>query len=146
MTQRPLHVLIAGGGLSGLCLAQGLLKDGHTCAVFERDADLSRKRGYYLHMNADGGEALRRCLPGDLFELYAQTSRQTPDRRESIVLDDQLNVSARNRTSARPTRAPGRTPACTAAPCARSCWPASAIRSGRAGPLFRTRSSPRGSA
>src|SRR5690242_11621253 len=90
MTRR-LHVLIAGGGLSGLALAQGLLKDGHTCEVFERDADDSRKIGYYLHMNADGGEALRRCLPGDLFELYAQTSRRTYDRRESVVLDDQLN-------------------------------------------------------
>jgi 2-polyprenyl-6-methoxyphenol hydroxylase-like FAD-dependent oxidoreductase len=86
-----LHVLIAGGGLSGLALAQGLLKDGHTCQVFERDADDSRKIGYYLHMNADGGEALRRCLPADLFELYAQTSRRTYDRRESVVLDDQLN-------------------------------------------------------
>src|ERR1700729_1651504 len=106
MTDRPLHVLIAGGGLSGLCLAQGLLKDGHTCEVFERDADLSRKRGYYLHMNADGGEALRRCLPG----------------------------------------APGRPPACPAVPCARSCWPASAIGSGRAGPPSRMRSSPTGSA
>ena len=42
-------------------------------------------------MNADGGEALRRCLPADLFELYAQTSRRTYDRRESVVLDDQLN-------------------------------------------------------
>jgi 2-polyprenyl-6-methoxyphenol hydroxylase-like FAD-dependent oxidoreductase len=88
---KRLHVLIAGGGLSGLALAQGLLKDGHTCEVFERDADDSRKIGYYLHMNADGGEALRRCLPGDLFELYAQTSRRTYDRRESVVLDDQLN-------------------------------------------------------
>ena len=88
---KPLHVLIAGGGLSGLALAQGLLKDGHTCEVFERDADDSRKIGYYLHMNADGGEALRRCLPADLFELYAETSRRTYDRRESIVLDDQLN-------------------------------------------------------
>ena len=29
----------------------GLIKDGHTAAVFERDADLSRKRGYDLHMN-----------------------------------------------------------------------------------------------
>jgi 2-polyprenyl-6-methoxyphenol hydroxylase-like FAD-dependent oxidoreductase len=87
---RPLHVLIAGGGLSGLALAQGLIKDGHTCTVFERDADDSRKIGYYLHMNADGGEALRRCLPGDLFELYAETSRRTYDRRESIVLNDQL--------------------------------------------------------
>ena len=92
MTRRPLHVLIAGGGLSGLCLAQGLLKDGHTATVFERDTDLGRKRGYYLHMNGDGGEALRRCLPDDLFELYAETSRITPDRRESIVLDDQLAV------------------------------------------------------
>src|SRR3984885_463 len=42
-------------------------------------------------MNADGGEALRRCLPADLFELYAQTSRRTYDRHESVVLDDQLN-------------------------------------------------------
>jgi 2-polyprenyl-6-methoxyphenol hydroxylase-like FAD-dependent oxidoreductase len=90
-TTKPLHVLIAGGGLSGLALAQGLLKDGHTCSVFERDADDSRKVGYYLHMNADGGEALRRCLPDDLFELYTETSRRTYDRRESIVLDDQLN-------------------------------------------------------
>ena len=90
-TPRPLHVLIAGGGLSGLALAQGLIKDGHSCEVFERDADDSRKIGYYLHMNADGGEALRRCLPADLFELYAQTSRRTYDRRESVVLDDQLN-------------------------------------------------------
>lgn len=28
-------------------------------------------------MNGDGGEALRRCLPGDLSELYAETSRLT---------------------------------------------------------------------
>jgi 2-polyprenyl-6-methoxyphenol hydroxylase-like FAD-dependent oxidoreductase len=90
-TTEPLHVLVAGGGLSGLALAQGLIKDGHTCEVFERDADDSRKIGYYLHMNADGGEALRRCLPEDLFELYAETSRRTYDRRESIVLDNQLN-------------------------------------------------------
>jgi 2-polyprenyl-6-methoxyphenol hydroxylase-like FAD-dependent oxidoreductase len=86
----PLHVLIAGGGLSGLALAQGLIKDGHTCTVFERDADDSRKVGYYLHMNADGGEALHRCLPADLYELYLETSRRTDERKESIVLTDQL--------------------------------------------------------
>src|SRR4029077_2848383 len=52
--------------------------------------DDTRKIGYYLHMNADGGEALRRCLPADLFELYARTSRRTYGRRESVVLDAQL--------------------------------------------------------
>lgn len=89
-TDRPLHVLIAGGGLSGLALAHGLRKDGHSCQVFERDADLSRKTGYLLHVNPYGGEALRRCLPADMYELYLETSRRTPQRRESIVLTDQL--------------------------------------------------------
>ncbi|MEP7177668.1 MAG: NAD(P)/FAD-dependent oxidoreductase [Pseudonocardiales bacterium] len=89
---RPLHVLIAGAGLSGLALAQGLLKDGHSCQVFERDPDFTRKTGYMLHMNAYGGEALHRCLPADLYELYLETSRRTPERRESIVLTDQLDV------------------------------------------------------
>lgn len=86
-----MHVLIAGGGLSGLALAQGLIKDGHTVEVFERDPDLTRKQGYYLHMNALGGNALRRCLPDDLYELYQRTSRANYERHESIVLDNQLN-------------------------------------------------------
>jgi 2-polyprenyl-6-methoxyphenol hydroxylase-like FAD-dependent oxidoreductase len=87
---RSLHVIVAGGGLSGLAVAQGLRKSGHTVDVYERDADLDRKQGYYLHFNPIGGEALRRVLPDDLFELYQQTSRQNYDRHESIVLNDQL--------------------------------------------------------
>jgi 2-polyprenyl-6-methoxyphenol hydroxylase-like FAD-dependent oxidoreductase len=87
---RPLHVLIAGGGLSGLAVAQGLVKNGHTVEVFERDRDLNRKQGYYLHMNAFGGEALRSLLPDDLFALYQATSRTTYERQESIVLNDQF--------------------------------------------------------
>jgi 2-polyprenyl-6-methoxyphenol hydroxylase-like FAD-dependent oxidoreductase len=86
-----MHILIAGGGLGGLCLAQGLRKAGHTFEVFERDLDLSRKLGYRLHINADGGEALRACLPEDLFELYLSTSRNTPPRQLAVVVDDQLN-------------------------------------------------------
>jgi 2-polyprenyl-6-methoxyphenol hydroxylase-like FAD-dependent oxidoreductase len=88
---RSLHVLIAGAGVSGLAVAQGLVKDGHTVEVFERDADLDRKQGYYLHMNAFGGEALRAVLPPDLFELYLETSRVTYERQQSVVLDDQLH-------------------------------------------------------
>lgn len=83
-----MHVLIAGGGLAGLAVAQGLVKNGHTVEVFERDRDLNRKQGYYLHMNAFGGEALRALLPDDLFALYQATSRVTYQRRESVVLHD----------------------------------------------------------
>jgi salicylate hydroxylase len=86
-----LHVIVAGAGLSGLALAQGLVNAGHTVEVYERDEDMDRKQGYYLHFNAVGGEALRRVLPADLFELYVQTSRVTNTRPQSIVLDDQLN-------------------------------------------------------
>src|SRR4051794_16881959 len=86
-----MHVLIAGAGLSGLCLAQGLRKAGHTAEVFERDPDHSRRTGYLSYMNAFGGGGLRACLPDDLYELYRETSRVTPERRESIVLDARLN-------------------------------------------------------
>jgi len=89
--ERALHVLIAGGALSGLCLAQGLRQAGHTVEVFERDPDHSRRTGYMLHMNAYGGGGLRTCLPDDLYELYLETSRATPERRQSIVLDSALN-------------------------------------------------------
>jgi 2-polyprenyl-6-methoxyphenol hydroxylase-like FAD-dependent oxidoreductase len=88
---KELHVLIAGGGLGGLCLAQGLIGAGHSVTVFERDSDLDRKVGYRLHINGDGGEALRACLPVDLFELYLETSRRTPPRQLAVVVDDQLN-------------------------------------------------------
>jgi 2-polyprenyl-6-methoxyphenol hydroxylase-like FAD-dependent oxidoreductase len=89
-TTRSLHVIINGGGLAGLATAQGLLKAGHTVDVYERDADLNRKQGYYLHFNPIGGEALRRVLPDDLFRLYQETSRESYDRHESIVLNSQF--------------------------------------------------------
>lgn len=86
MTRAPLHVVISGGGLSGLALAHGLLKDGHEVTVIERDADLNARAGYYLTLNDFGGTALRRCLPDDLFALYQRASRRTPPRRASIVM------------------------------------------------------------
>ncbi|QIG39447.1 FAD-dependent monooxygenase [Microbacterium sp. 4R-513] len=80
------HVLIAGGGIGGLCLAQGLKRAGISCAVYEAAAEIVHS-GYRLHMNALGGEALRACLPDNLYELYLQTSRRTPEREMSVMLD-----------------------------------------------------------
>jgi salicylate hydroxylase len=89
MTSTSTHVLIAGAGLSGLCLAQGLTAAGISCAVYERDPDLTRRAGYRITINGDGGDALERCLAPDLYELYLQCSRVTPPRRMSVVIDEQ---------------------------------------------------------
>ena len=87
-----LRVLIAGGGISGLVLAQGLKRSGVDCVVFERDPAERRRSGYRLTLDADGGDALAACLPPDLYELYLRASHQTPARYEvSIVVDSQGN-------------------------------------------------------
>jgi salicylate hydroxylase len=86
-----MHVLIAGGGLSGLCLAQGLTAAGVSCAVYERDPDLRRRTGYRITINGDGGQALRSCLAPDLYEVYLRSSRNTPRRAVSVVIDPQCN-------------------------------------------------------
>lgn len=86
-----LHVLIAGGGVGGLTLAQALTRAGVSCAVYERDPAGAPRAGYRLTMNADGGNALRACLPDDLYELYLQTSRATPPRPLAVVIDSQCH-------------------------------------------------------
>jgi 2-polyprenyl-6-methoxyphenol hydroxylase-like FAD-dependent oxidoreductase len=66
-------VAVAGAGLGGLCLAQGLLRAGLEVTVYERDQALdSGGQGYRLHI--DAGPALRSCLPPDLYELCIATS------------------------------------------------------------------------
>ncbi|MZF89714.1 NAD(P)/FAD-dependent oxidoreductase [Streptomyces sp. SID5643] len=82
------HVLIAGGGIGGLCLAQGLRRAGISCTVYESAPGVGRA-GYRLHMNGAGGRALQQCLPDNLFELYMQTSRETPRREVMVMLDHQ---------------------------------------------------------
>ncbi|HEY4452807.1 MAG TPA: NAD(P)/FAD-dependent oxidoreductase [Pseudonocardiaceae bacterium] len=72
-----MHVLIAGGGVGGLCLAQGLTTAGVGVTVFERDAAIAtREQGYRIHIDANGNTALRQCLPPDLFALYLATSNK----------------------------------------------------------------------
>lgn len=72
-------VLIIGGGLGGLCLAQGLKKAGIDFQVFERDASpTSRLQGYRLSMNPAGLESLHTNLPQPLWnQLEAALNPQT---------------------------------------------------------------------
>lgn len=65
---------IIGGGLGGLCLAQGLQKAGIEVAVYERDASQSaRTQGYRIHISPQGSAALHDCLPGPLWEIFDAT-------------------------------------------------------------------------
>ena len=73
-TTAPFHVLIIGGGLGGLCLAQGLKKVGIQVDVYERDHSAnSRLQGYRIHIDPDGSTALHECLPKELWELFDST-------------------------------------------------------------------------
>ncbi|KAH8164921.1 hypothetical protein CIB48_g3325 [Xylaria polymorpha] len=67
-------ILIIGGGLGGLCLAQGLLKAGISFRIFERDASADwRAQGYRLRLNGDGANALKETLPAGLWERFQNT-------------------------------------------------------------------------
>jgi 2-polyprenyl-6-methoxyphenol hydroxylase-like FAD-dependent oxidoreductase len=84
-----LNVIIIGGGIGGLCLAQGLRKAGISATVYERDAAAgSRQQGYRVSLKAAGAGALRECLPGDLFALAVATSIRPATRM--VFLDEQL--------------------------------------------------------
>lgn len=83
--ESSLHALIIGGGLGGLCLAQGLRKAGLSVAVYERDATPeSRRQGYRIHIDSQGANALRACLPAHLFELFTATT-SSPGHRITIL-------------------------------------------------------------
>jgi 2-polyprenyl-6-methoxyphenol hydroxylase-like FAD-dependent oxidoreductase len=89
---RKLRVLVAGAGIGGLCLAQGLRKAGIEVAVFERDRSQHfRNQGYRIGLNTDGGRALRSCIPESLFELVTATSCK-PLAGRFVMYDAQLNV------------------------------------------------------
>jgi len=69
----PLHVIIIGGGIGGLTLAQGLKKSGVSAAVYERDRTRTdRVQGYRVHINLTGSLALHECLSARLFEAFTR--------------------------------------------------------------------------
>jgi salicylate hydroxylase len=83
-------VHIAGGGIAGLTLAQGLRREGVECAVYERSPREGVRTGYRLTLDADGGNALEACLPPGLYERYLLASHRTPTRPDvAVVIDSQ---------------------------------------------------------
>jgi 2-polyprenyl-6-methoxyphenol hydroxylase-like FAD-dependent oxidoreductase len=68
------HILIIGGGIGGLGLAQGLKKHNIPFTLFERDASPAiRAQGYRIRIAGLGAEGLHSCLSDELWSLYQRT-------------------------------------------------------------------------
>ena len=78
MSSAPFHVIVIGGGIGGLCLAQGLKAAGVSVAVYERNAADAWPEGYRIHINPVGGRALHDCLPPALWDLFVATAGKPP--------------------------------------------------------------------
>lgn len=84
-------VAVAGAGLGGLCLAQGLRRAGANVTVYERDSGFAgRRQGYRLHVDARAGLALQECLPPALFAAFQATCGQASTRL--TVVSERLRV------------------------------------------------------
>ena len=71
MTTQKLDVMIIGGGIGGLCLAQGLRGAGIPVAVYERtQARTDWLQGYRIHINPHGSRAMHDCLPPAVWQRF----------------------------------------------------------------------------
>jgi 2-polyprenyl-6-methoxyphenol hydroxylase-like FAD-dependent oxidoreductase len=76
-TSSAWRVLIIGGGIGGLCLAQGLNRNGVRAEVFEANSDAGPStESYSIDINAFGNHALRACLPEPLWDAYVAIAGQ----------------------------------------------------------------------
>ncbi|KAK9350369.1 hypothetical protein V1523DRAFT_420087 [Lipomyces doorenjongii] len=72
------QVIIIGGGLGGLALAQGLKRARIPFTVFERDSSESfRPQGYRLRISAEGTNALEELLEPKLWDTFRLTCSTT---------------------------------------------------------------------
>jgi salicylate hydroxylase len=71
--QQP-DVMIIGGGIGGLCLAQGLRTAGINVTVYERtEARTDWLQGYRIHINPHGSRALHNSLPPAVWQRFLDT-------------------------------------------------------------------------
>jgi len=68
------HVLIVGGGISGLCLAHGLKKHGISFHIYEKDTTNDyRAQGYRIRIAGVGSDALQYLLDDEAMALFELT-------------------------------------------------------------------------
>lgn len=71
---KTFEVMIIGGGIGGLCLAQGLRQAGVAVTVHERtQVRTDWLQGYRLHINPHGSRALHAALPPAVWQSFLDT-------------------------------------------------------------------------
>lgn len=77
---RNLDIVIVGGGIGGLCLAQGLKKNGVVFRLYERNTKAGDwLDGYRIHIRPVGSKALYDCLPDELWKSFLSISGDNAD-------------------------------------------------------------------
>ena len=70
-----MNVIVIGGGIGGLALAQGLRGAGVPVQVYERDTGPGQRwDGYRIHVNPVGARALHACLPAPAWREFLATA------------------------------------------------------------------------
>ncbi|MGH3813796.1 MAG: FAD-dependent oxidoreductase [Pseudonocardiaceae bacterium] len=95
-----MDVIIVGGGIAGLCLAQGLRQAGVSVAVYERDrSPTDRLDGYRIHINPAGSRALKACLPPPVWDSFVASAGEpgglgflTEQLQELVVINDETTA------------------------------------------------------
>ncbi|GLY87426.1 FAD-dependent oxidoreductase [Actinoallomurus iriomotensis] len=74
------RILIAGGGVGGLALAQALHHAGLNVAVYEQDPTPHvRDQGYRIHIDPNGNAALAECVSPEVLDTLRGTSGRNGD-------------------------------------------------------------------
>jgi 2-polyprenyl-6-methoxyphenol hydroxylase-like FAD-dependent oxidoreductase len=79
VSQRPLHAVIIGAGMSGACLAHRLKWAGVGVSVYERES--ARGDGFFglrVTIGPDGSRALQEALPPDLYQTFVTACAEPP--------------------------------------------------------------------
>ncbi|HEX8868608.1 MAG TPA: NAD(P)/FAD-dependent oxidoreductase, partial [Lentzea sp.] len=102
-------ILIIGGGIGGLTLAQKLKQAGVRAQVFERNAEAGDwLQGFRIQINEHGSHALRQCLPPALWEAFTKTAGrpgqgmafQTEQLDEMLFVEEELMTDPEDRSYA----------------------------------------------
>ncbi|KAF4478016.1 FAD-dependent monooxygenase SAT7 [Colletotrichum fructicola Nara gc5] len=74
----PFKVIVAGGGLAGCLLANGLVNNGVDVSVYERDAEDTKREGFQIRLGESALAGFRACLkPSEIATIQSKFSQMS---------------------------------------------------------------------